>query len=172
MNENKFKQKLMRKRSFCNADRAYKPVHRNRDIPYIDNYVLGRNRRQRQRYGRWGEDILSHEKFWQNVIRDVKQRLVTPASVPMATASLFRLFSQTIQSLSRAYKFNSTQPKIKSSKAPQRRHMHCLKYIIMRRLCDSMRMQSERELRQIVNNLLFLRRTKELEMFSMLMGLS
>lgn len=174
-NKEQFKQGLVGRRSFTNLNRVYNPVRRDHDIAYIELPIAHQQQHQRitRRIDRWGQDILAQEKIWQHVLRTVKQSVTSPASVSMATASLFRIFSQIIQSLCRAYKFNSSQPKhLKGAKTSQRRRLQPLKYVLMRRLGDSMRMQLERELKQIVNNLMFLRRTKELEMFSMLMGLS
>lgn len=80
----------------------------------------------------------------------------------MATGSLFRMFSQIIQTLCRAEKFGGVKQQTKSLRTQRPRRLQALKYIVMRRLNDIIRTQFERELRQLTNNLLFLRRTKEL----------
>jgi hypothetical protein len=115
--------------------------------------------------------------MWINALKEVKQKITSPANDTMATANLFRMFSLTIQTLARRYKHNNTQQLIQSkSKTLTKittKNVQPLKYIIMRRLYDILGFQfSDKELRHLINNLLFLKRSKELEMFSLLMGLT
>jgi hypothetical protein len=83
----------------------------------------------------------------------------------MATASLFRMFSLTIQSLARKHKHISMRQRMQSKSKIVTKintgQMEALKFIIMRRLNYDLRFQfSDKELKHIMNNLLFLKRSK------------